>query len=597
MRLFGKIRENNEKRANTFSRILKFIKPYRFLVILSLLLAAVTVTLQLLIPIYTGNAVDFILGTGDVDFDGIFSIIKIIIICIVITSAAQWLMNHINNKITYLVVRDLRTESFHHVHELPLSYLDAQSSGDLISRIITDVEQFSDGLLLGFTQLFTGVITIIGTIIFMVRLQPVMALIVVVLTPLSFQVAKFISGRSFRYFKNQSESRGKVTDLTNEMLGNLKVVQTFGHEEVVLEEFSRRNEELGENSMKATFISSLTNPSTRLTNNIIYNAVTIAGCIFCYASPLGGTAMTIGRLTSFLSYVKQYSQPFNDITGVLTEFQNSLASAARVFELIDEPSEPADSPDAAILAHAEGNVEISHVNFSYVPEIPLIRNFNINIQSGQRVAIVGPTGCGKTTLINLLMRFYDVDQGAILVDGKDVRDIRRVSLRSNYGMVLQDTWLKAGTIRDNIAYGDPDASMEEIVHAAKEAHADSFIKRMPQGYDTVIEENGGNLSAGQKQLLCIARVMLHLPPILILDEATSSIDTRTEIRIQKAFDKMMEGRTSFVVAHRLSTIRDSDVILVMKDGNIVEQGNHEELLAQNGFYSRLYRAQFERTAV
>ncbi|MDY6286415.1 MAG: ABC transporter ATP-binding protein [Lachnospiraceae bacterium] len=594
----GVISEEDRKksrRKSTMSRILLCIRPYLPLVILSLVLAVISVFLQLIIPVWIGDGVDAIMGKGSVDFSTLLQIIRKIVICICLTAAAQWIMNHVNNVITYRIVRDLRVQAFHKIHSIPLSWLDTHSSGDLLSRVITDIEQLSDGLLLGFTQLFTGVITIIGTIIFMVSLQPLATLIVVVFTPLSFVIAKFISSHAYSYFQKQSAARGNVTDLTNEMLGGLKVVQTFGHEKKAMDEFSERNHELSGYSLKATFFSSLTNPATRFVNSLIYDGVALAGCLLCFLSPFGGAVMTVGSLTSFLSYVKQYSQPFNDITGVLTEFQNSVASAARVFELLDTKPEPADDSDAVMLEHASGAVKLDHVAFSYVPEKPLIENLNVNVQPGQRIAIVGPTGCGKTTLINLLMRFYDVDSGSITVDGTDIRHIVRTSLRDNYGMVLQDTWLKSGTIRENISYGKPDATDEEIIAAAKKAYAHSFIMRMPKGYDTEIEENGGNLSAGQKQLLCIARVMLHLPPILILDEATSSIDTLTEIRIQKAFDEMMKGRTSFVVAHRLSTIRDADEILVMRDGHIIEQGNHEQLLQKNGFYKQLYSAQFERS--
>jgi len=587
--------KKKSRRRSTMSRILLCIRPYLPLVILSLFLAVISVFLQLVIPVWIGDGVDVITGKGSVDFSALLQIIRKIVICICLTAAAQWIMNHVNNVITYRIVRDLRVQAFHKIHSIPLSWLDSHSSGDLLSRVITDIEQLSDGLLLGFTQLFTGVITIIGTIIFMVSLQPLATLIVVVFTPLSFLIAKFISSHAYSYFRKQSAARGNVTDLTNEMLGGLKVVQTFGHEKKAMDEFSERNHELSGYSLKATFFSSLTNPATRFVNSLIYDGVALAGCLLCFLSPFGGAVMTIGSLTSFLSYVKQYSQPFNDITGVLTEFQNSVASAARVFELLDTEPEPADASDAVTLEHANGAVKLDHVAFSYVPEKPLIEDLNVDVHPGQRIAIVGPTGCGKTTLINLLMRFYDVNSGSITVDGTDIRHIVRTSLRDNYGMVLQDTWLKSGTIRENISYGKPDATDEEIIAAAKKAYAHSFIMRMPKGYDTEIEENGGNLSAGQKQLLCIARVMLHLPPILILDEATSSIDTLTEIRIQKAFDEMMKGRTSFVVAHRLSTIRDADEILVMRDGHIIEQGNHEQLLQKNGFYRQLYTAQFERS--
>ena len=499
----------------------------------------------------------------------------------------MWLMNHINNIITYRVVKDIRTKAFGHLEVLPLSYIDSHPSGDIISRIIADIDQFSEGLLMGFTQFFTGLMTILGTLLFMVSINPLITLVVVVLTPISLFVASFIAKKTYVMFKHQSETRGELTTLTDEMLGNMKVVQAFGYQKEAEERFQTINNKLAGYSLRATFFSSITNPATRFVNSLVYAAVGITGA---YAAIRG--FMTVGQLTSFLSYANQYTKPFNEISGVVTELQNALASAARVFELIDEKTILEDKKDATVLENVKGQVEIEHVNFSYTPDRPLIEDLNLSVKPGERVAIVGPTGCGKTTVINLLMRFYDVNSGSIKVEGKDIRDVTRKSLRTSYGMVLQETWLKSGTIRDNIAYGRPEATEEEIINAAKEAHAHSFIMRMPQGYDTVISEDGGNLSQGQKQLLCIARVMLCLPPMLILDEATSSIDTRTEIRVQKAFAKMMEGRTSFIVAHRLSTIREADMILVMRDGHIVEKGKHEELLAKNGFYAEIYNSQF-----
>ena len=599
--------KSSPARRGTMRRILTVISPYRFLVLTSLLLAAVSVGLTLYIPICIGDAVNLIVGKGRVDFAGLQPILFRILVCLVLASVFQWIMNHINNRITYSVVRDMRTKAFRHLQVLPLSVLDTHPSGDMISRVITDIEQFSDGLLLGFSQFFTGCVTILGTIAFMLTIQPLITLIVVLFTPLSFAVASFISKKTYVHFHDQSVSRGAVTDLTNEMLTNIKIVQTFGHEKETCMEFDRRSRTLAGSALKATFYSSITNPSTRFMNALIYLGVTAAGCILCF-----GTApvLTIGQLTSFLSYVKQFSQPFNDISSVITEFQNSLASAERVFELMDEEAEVPDAPDAARLdlsasqtaagadipvspdAAGKGHILLDDVNFSYDKSRPLIEHLQLSVDPGRRVAIVGPTGSGKTTLINLLMRFYDVDGGAIRIDGRDIREITRESLRSNYGMVLQETWLKSGTIRENIAYGDPDATDEMIREAARKAHADSFIRRLPGGYDFVLEENGGNLSAGQKQLLCIARVMLKLPPVLILDEATSSIDSLTEIRIQRAFDAMMKGRTSFVVAHRLSTIREADTILVMRDGHIAEQGSHDELLKKGGFYANLYSSQF-----
>lgn len=583
-------KETSDKKKNnkkTLRRILHYIRPYTALVVLSLLLSALTVGLTLYIPILTGRGVDCIVGKGQVDFAGLMAVITGILLSIAVTAAAQWIMNHINNKITYRIVRDLRVQAFNHLQELPLSYVDRHSSGDLLSRVITDIDQFSDGLLLGFTQLFTGVATIVGTILFMLGINPWITLVVVVLSPMSFLVADFISKKSFTMFKKQSETRGELTGFTNEMLGGIKVVQAFGHQDEANKEFDEINKRLSEYSLKATFFSSITNPATRFMYSSIYAGVAIAGCF----SVMGGM-LTVGQLSSFLSYTNQYTKPFNDITGVLTEFQNSIASAARVFELIDEPAAPAEPADAVVLTGPEGRILLKDVDFSYTPDVPLIQDLNLSVKPGQRIAIVGPTGCGKTTLINLLMRFYDVQKGSIQVDGHDIRQITRHSLRTSYGMVLQETWLKSASIRDNIAYGRPGASLEEIIEAARKAHAHSFIMRMPEGYDTIITEGGGNLSQGQKQLLCIARIMLCLPPMLILDEATSSIDTMTEIRIQRAFETLMRGRTSFVVAHRLSTIQTADVILVMNKGRIIEQGTHQELLAKQGFYADLYYSQF-----
>ncbi len=578
---------SNEQSRETLKRVLRSIRPYRGGVLLSLALALVTVALTLYVPILTGEAVDQILGPGQVDFSALAAILFRILWVVAVTALAQWLMNHINNRITYQVVKDIRTQAFGRMEELPLSYIDSHPSGDLISRIIADVDQFSEGLLMGFTQLFTGVLTILGTLIFMFSIHPLIALVVVVLTPLSLFVASFIAKRTYIMFRRQSETRGQLTALTDEMLGNMKVVQAFGYQERAYKRFQEINSRLAGYSLRATFFSSITNPATRFVNSMVYAAVGVTGS---WTAIRG--LMTVGELTSFLSYANQYTKPFNEISGVVTELQNALASAARVFELIDQkPIEP-EPEDAVELEHARGQVDLNQVNFSYSPDKPLIENMNLHVKPGQRVALVGPTGCGKTTVINLLMRFYDVNSGSIEMDGCDIRKLTRKSLRGNYGMVLQETWLKSGTIRENIAYGRPDASLEEVIQAAREAHAHSFIKRMPQGYDTLIGEDGGNLSQGQKQLLCIARVMLCLPPVLILDEATSSIDTRTEIRVQKAFARMMEGRTSFIVAHRLSTIREADVILVMKAGHIVEQGRHEELLKKNGFYAEIYNSQF-----
>lgn len=578
---------SKDKSIETLKRVLDYIAAYRWAVCLSLLLALVTVAFTLYIPILTGKAVDEIVSQGNVDFSALISIIKKIIMAMAATAISQWLMNHINNIITYRVVKDIRTKAFGHLEVLPLSYIDSHPSGDIISRIIADIDQFSEGLLMGFTQFFTGLMTILGTLLFMVSINPLITLVVVVLTPISLFVASFIAKKTYVMFKHQSETRGELTTLTDEMLGNMKVVQAFGYQKEAEERFQTINNKLASYSLCATFFSSITNPATRFVNSLVYAAVGITGA---YAAIRG--FMTVGQLTSFLSYANQYTKPFNEISGVVTELQNALASAARVFELINEKTILEDKKDATVLENVEGQVEIEHVNFSYTPDRPLIEDLNLSVKPGERVAIVGPTGCGKTTVINLLMRFYDVNSGSIKVEGKDIRDVTRKSLRTSYGMVLQETWLKSGTIRDNIAYGRPEATEEEIINAAKEAHAHSFIMRMPQGYDTVISEDGGNLSQGQKQLLCIARVMLCLPPMLILDEATSSIDTRTEIRVQKAFAKMMEGRTSFIVAHRLSTIREADMILVMRDGHIVEKGKHEELLAKNGFYAEIYNSQF-----
>ena len=572
--------------TGTLRKVMHYLKRYWLLMALSILFAGLTVAMTLYIPILVGRAVDLIVGPGAVDFAGIARILKEGCVIILATALLQWLMNMINNKITYQVVRDVRNEAFEKIQELPLRYLDRHPSGEVVSRIIADVDQFADGLLMGFTQLFTGAATILGTLVFMLTINVWITLLVVVLTPLSLFVAKFIATHTYDMFRLQSETRAEQTGLIDEMIGSQKVVQAFAMEERIQEQFDEIDRRLEKCSLKAIFYSSLTNPGTRFVNNLVYACVALAGAL----AAIGGV-MTVGGLSTFLSYANQYTKPFNDISSVVTELQNSLACAARIFELIEEPSQVPDAADAEELKGAAGQVELEHVYFSYVKEKPLIEDLNLSVKPGQRIAIVGPTGCGKTTLINLLMRFYDVDEGSIRMDGKDIRHLTRKSLRSAYGMVLQDTWLKSGTIRENILMGKPDATEEEMIRAAKEAHADSFIRRLPAGYDTVIQEDGGSLSQGQKQLLCISRVMLCLPPVLILDEATSSIDTRTEIRIQKAFQRMMEGRTSFVVAHRLSTIRESDVILVMKDGHIIEQGNHEELLRKNGFYEKLYNSQ------
>ena len=568
-------------------RVLKYIRKYTPALVLSLLLAGLTVLLTLYIPILTGNAVDLIIGKGQVDMAGIFAIMKKIAIAMIITAVGQWIMNTCNNYITYHVIRDIRTDAFAKLEILPLKYLDAHAYGDIVSRVIADVDTFADGLLMGFTQLFTGVLTILCTLGFMLVTNVPITLVVVCITPVSFLVAKFIATKTYSMFKEQSETRGEQTSLIEEMIDNQKIVNTFSRGEAVKSKFGEINGRLQKCSLKAIFFSSITNPATRFVNSLVYAGVGVFGALVAIK---GG--ISVGRLSCFLSYANQYTKPFNEISGVVTELQNAFVCAGRIFELIDEEPQVPDAADARVLEDAQGNVDLKNVYFQYVPEKKLIQNFNLKVTPGQRVAIVGPTGCGKTTVINLLMRFYDVNSGSIQVDGTDIRDITRGSLRTNYGMVLQETWLRSGTIRDNICMGKPDATEEEIIAAAKASHAHSFIKRLPQGYDTVITEDGGSLSQGQKQLLCITRVMLCLPPMLILDEATSSIDTRTEIKIQNAFAKMMEGRTSFIVAHRLSTIQSADVILVMKDGNIIEQGNHETLLAKGGFYANLYNSQF-----
>ena len=579
----------NENQKSTLRKVLRYIRRYWGYLGASIILAAVTVALTLYLPILIGQAVDRIVGKGAVDFAGIFVILRKMAVIIGLTAVAQWVMNACNNKITYNVIRDIRTEAFEKIEKLPLKYLDAHSYGEIVSRVIADVDQFADGLLMGFTQFFTGIVTIFGTLIFMLTISVRIAVAVVVITPVSLFVASFIAKKTFSMFKLQSETRGEQTAFIEEMVGNQKVVQAFSHEDEALEKFDEINERLQKYSLRAIFFSSITNPSTRFVNSLVY-----VGVVGAFTAIAGG--ISVGQLSSLLSYANQYTKPFNEISGVITELQNALACAGRVIELIEEDAEVPDAEDAVDLEHANGKVELSHVYFSYVPEQKLIEDFNLSVKPGQRVAIVGPTGCGKTTLINLLMRFYDVNSGTIKVSDIPLQQLTRKSLRDNYGMVLQETWLRSGSIRDNIAMGKPDATDEEIIAAAKASHAHGFIKRLPEGYDTVIAEDGGNLSQGQKQLLCIARVMLCLPPMLILDEATSSIDTRTEIKIQNAFAKMMQGRTSFIVAHRLSTIREADIILVMKDGSIIEQGNHEELLEKNGFYAKLYNSQFAKTS-
>ncbi len=572
----------------TLRKVFGYMRKYIPLLILSLIFAAISVALTLYFPILTGRAIDLIVDKGLVDFDGILSILTKAGVIALITGVAQWLMNTCNNRMTYGIVRDIRTDAFKKLEKLPLSYIDSHSHGDMVSRIIADVDTFADGLLMGFTQLFSGVATIIGTLIFMLTINVKITLVVVLITPVSLFVASFIANKTYSMFQLQSRTRGEQTALIEEMIGNQKVVQAFNHEDEALEQFDEINGRLQKYSLRAIFFSSLTNPSTRFVNSLVYAGVGITGAL----SAISGNGISVGQLSCFLTYANQYTKPFNEISGVITELQNALACAARIFELIEEPAEQPDARDAVELTQADGRVDIEDVSFSYMPEQHLIEDFNLHVTPGQRVAIVGPTGCGKTTLINLLMRFYDVNSGTISVSGTDIMQMTRSSLRKNYGMVLQETWLKRGTVRDNIIMGKPDATEEEILAAAKASHAHSFIKRLPHGYDTLITEDGGNLSQGQKQLLCITRVMLCLPPMLILDEATSSIDTRTEIRIQKAFLTMMKGRTSFIVAHRLSTIRESDIILVMKDGKIIEQGNHDSLIKKGGFYANLYNSQF-----
>jgi ATP-binding cassette subfamily B multidrug efflux pump len=575
------------KHHGTIKRVGKLLLPYLHYLILSLVFAVITVGFTLYAPILIGDAVDFIVGKGQVDFGKILQILVKLAVIIGVTSVAQWLMNLCNNQITYRVVKDVRMNAFEHLQKLPLKYVDSHPYGETISRIITDVEQFSDGLLMGFSQMFTGVVTIAGTLAFMLSINVKISLIVIFITPLSLFVASFVAKKTYNMFKIQSETRAQMTSLVDEMVGNQKVVQAFGYGKRSLERFDTINEELKTCSIRAIFFSSITNPSTRFVNGLVYSGVGIFGAVLAMQG-----VITVGQLSCFLTYANQYTKPFNEISSVLTEIQNAFACAKRVFDFIDEEVETKDKEGALILQQTDGSMELQHISFSYRKDTPLLKDLNLHVKQGQKVAIVGPTGCGKTTLINLLMRFYDIDAGKIYVSGHDVKEITKDSLRANFGMVLQDTWLKSGTIAENIAYGKPEATRAEIIEAAKAAHAHGFIKRMSDGYDTVISEDGGNLSQGQKQFLCIARVMLKLPPILILDEATSSIDTRTEIKIQEAFQKMMEGRTSFIVAHRLSTIKEADIILVMKDGNIVEQGNHEELLARNGFYAKLYQSQF-----
>ena len=583
----AKSRLTPQQRKATLRRVLEKIRPYRFFVVCSLIVAAVSVAAQLYIPILCGSAIDLMLGKGTVDFAGVMRIVVQIVVVAVIAAFAQWLLSVCNNRITFSVSRDLRNAALRKIQTLPLSYLDSHPSGDIVSRMVADVDTFADGLLMGFTQMFSGLLTIFGTLLFMLKENVPITLVVVCITPLSLVVASFLAKRSYKYFQGQSSVRGEQTALVNEMIEGQKVVQAFGHEAESLDAFDEVNGRLQDVSLKAIFFSSMTNPATRFVNNIVYAGVGLVGAVYAVA---GG--ITIGQLSIFLNYANQYTKPFNEISGVVTELQNALACAARVFELLDAEDQIPEAENAKAL-QTDGHVELKDVSFRYLPDRPLIEGLDLDVKPGQRIAIVGPTGCGKTTLINLLMRFYDVNGGSIEVAGEDIRNVTRASLRGSYGMVLQETWLRAGTVRENIAYGKPDATDEEILAAAKAAHADSFIRRLPNGYDTVIAEDGGNISQGQKQLLCIARVMLCLPPMLILDEATSSIDTRTEVRIQAAFARMMQGRTSFIVAHRLSTIREADVILVMKDGHIVEQGDHDELLAKGGFYAKLYNSQFE----
>lgn len=576
-----------KKNKGTVGKVLRLIGPYKYLLMLSLVFAMISVALTLYAPILIGDGVDFLIGKGRVDFFAVFAILKKLAVVIVLTCVAQWLMNLCNNRITYRVVKDVRTKAFARLQVLPLKYVDSHPQGETISRIITDVEQFSDGLLMGFSQFFTGIVTILGTLVFMLGIHVQIALVVILITPVSLFVASFIAKRTYTMFQKQSETRAEMTSLVEEMIGNQKTVQAFGYGEEALKRFDTINRNLQTCSLKAIFFSSITNPSTRFVNGLVYAGVGITGAVFAMRG-----AISVGQLSCFLTYANQYTKPFNEISSVITELQNALACARRVFDFIEEEAETEDQKDGPVLSQVQGELKLADVSFSYQPDVPLLEHLDLTVKPGQKIAIVGPTGCGKTTLINLLMRFYDLDGGQILLDGKDISQVTKDSLRASFGMVLQETWLKSGSIAENIAYGNPDATREEIIAAAKAAHAHGFIKRMPEGYDTIITEDGGNLSQGQKQLLCIARVMLKLPPMLILDEATSSIDTRTEIQIQKAFQKMMQGRTSFIVAHRLSTIREADVILVMKDGNIIEQGNHETLLARNGFYTELYQSQF-----
>lgn len=576
------------EQSETLKKVLRYLKRYWFFLALSFGLAAITVASTLYIPLLTGDAVDCVIGKGQVDFTGVFAVLKRMVMVIGVTAVAQWGMNICNNKMTYQIVRDIRNEAFAKLEILPLKYLDGHPSGEVVSRIIADVDQFADGLLMGFTQLFTGVLTIVGTIGFMLSVNAGITLVVLLITPVSMIVASFIAKKTFTMFRLQSEARGEQTALIDEMIGNQKVVQAFGHEKDAMEQFGEINERLRKYSLRAIFFSSITNPSTRFVNSLVYTGVGVTGALAAISG-----RMTVGQLTAFLSYANQYTKPFNEISGVVTELQNAIACAGRVFELIEEEPQVPEPADATALTDVEGRVDLEHVAFSYRPDQKLIEDLNLAVKPGERVAIVGPTGCGKTTVINLLMRFYDVDAGSISVEGDDIRQVTRKSLRSSYGMVLQDTWLRSGTVRENILIGKPDATEEEMIEAAKSSHAHSFIKRLPKGYDTVIGEDGGGLSQGQKQLLCITRLMLCRPPMLILDEATSSIDTRTEMKIQNAFARLMEGHTSFIVAHRLSTIREADVILVMKDGHIIEQGNHESLLAKKGFYAKLYNSQFK----